>query len=164
VDNRLEIKGTPPTANSDAWVRDKVMITLSFHRSVSAHSTEIVVKDGIVTLRGVATNEAQRDLTTEYVKDVEGVKDVKNEMTTSTDIHKKRTVGAKIDDSSITAQVKMTLLYHRSTSAVSTTVKTKNGIVTLDGTAANANERNLATKLAGDVNGVKDVRNRMTIK
>ncbi|MDD2900266.1 MAG: BON domain-containing protein [Desulfuromonadaceae bacterium] len=164
VDNRLEIKGTPPAANSDAWIRDKVKITLSFHRSVSALTTEVDVKDGVVTLRGVAANEAQRELTTEYAKDVEGVKDVKNDMTTGTDVKKKRTIGEKIDDSSITAQVKMTLLYHRSTSAVYTTVKTKNGIVTLDGKAANENERNLATKLASDVTGVKDVRNRMTIE
>ena len=32
-------------------------------------------------MRGEAANEAQKDLTTEYAKDVEGVKAVKNEMT-----------------------------------------------------------------------------------
>ena len=36
VDNRLEVKGEPPTANSDAWLTAKVKITLLFHRSVSA--------------------------------------------------------------------------------------------------------------------------------
>ncbi|MFH0871532.1 MAG: BON domain-containing protein [bacterium] len=39
VDNRLEVKGAPPTANSDAWLRDKVKVTLLFHRSVSAGTT-----------------------------------------------------------------------------------------------------------------------------
>jgi osmotically-inducible protein OsmY len=80
VDNRLEVKGAPPTANSDAWIRDKVKVTLLFHRSVSASTTEVDVKDGIVTLRGDASSHAQKELTTEYAKDIEGVKDVNNEM------------------------------------------------------------------------------------
>jgi osmotically-inducible protein OsmY len=37
----------------------------------------------------------------------------------------------KIDDTSITAQVKMALLLHQSTSALQITVKTKRGVVTL---------------------------------
>ena len=123
VDNRLELKGAPPTANSDAWLRAKVKATLLFHRSVSAGNTEVDVKDGIVTLRGNATNQAQKDLTTEYAKDVEGVKDVRNEMTVSKTSKKThRTAGEKIDDASITAQVKMALLLHRSTSALNTRV------------------------------------------
>jgi len=164
VDNRLEIKGAPPTANSDAWLRDKVKVTLLFHRSVSAGTTEVDVKDGIVTLRGDAASQAQKELTTEYAKDVEGVKDVNNEMTVTKTSKKTRTLGEKIDDASITAQVKMTLLYHRSTSALNTSVTTKKGVVTLGGKASNAAELNLATKLANDVNGVKGVKNRMTIE
>jgi hyperosmotically inducible protein len=64
----------------------------------------------------------------------------------------------------ITAQVKMALLYHRSTSALYTSVTTMNGVVTLDGKAGNEAELNLATKLANDVNGVMGVKNRMTIE
>jgi osmotically-inducible protein OsmY len=75
-----------------------------------------------------------------------------------------RTTGEKIDDASITALVKMTLLYHRSTSAINTKVETKRGEVTLYGKARTAAELNLATKLANDVYGVKGVKNRMTIE
>jgi osmotically-inducible protein OsmY len=164
VDNRLEIKGAPPTANSDAWLREKVKVTLLFHRSVSASTTEVDVKDGIVTLRGDAASQAQKELTTEYAKDVEGVKGVNNEMTVTKTSKQTQTVGEKIDDASITAQVKMTLLYHRSTSALKTKVETNSGVVTLYGEASNVAELDLATKLANDVNGVKGVKNRMTIK
>jgi osmotically-inducible protein OsmY len=59
------------------------------------------------------------------------------------------------------AQVKLTLLYHRLTSAFNMSVTTKKGVVTLGGKASNAAKLNLATKLANDVNGVK---NRMTIE
>jgi osmotically-inducible protein OsmY len=164
VNNQLEVKGDRPAANSDLWLGTKVKTTLLFHRNVNGFKTEVSVKDAIVTLRGDAASEAQKELTTEYAKDVEGVKDVKNEMTVSAASTKKHeTVGEKIDDASITAQVKMTLLYHRSTSAVSTKVKTKNGVVTLSGKARNTAEKDLVTKLASDVNGVKNVTNRMTV-
>jgi len=123
------------------------------------------VKDGIVALRGEATREAQKDLTTEYAEDVEGVKDVKNEMTVAKTLVKPaKTVGEKVDDASITAQVKATLLSHRSTIALNTTVKTKDGVVTLGGKAKNAAEKDLATKFANDVKGVKKVNNHMTIE
>jgi osmotically-inducible protein OsmY len=142
----------------------KVKSTLLFHRSVSGFKSEVNVKDGIVTLQGEATSQAQKDLTTEYAKDVDGVKDVKNEMVVSRPSKKTRTVGQEIDDASITAQVKMTLLYHRSTSALNTSVTTKRGVVTLGGKAKNATEKGLATKFANDVNGVKSVKNLMTIE
>ena len=75
-----------------------------------------------------------------------------------------RSAGDKIDDASITGLAKMTLLYHRSTSALNTSVTTKNGVVTLTGKAKNAAEKDLATKYVKDVNGVKSVKNQMTIE
>jgi osmotically-inducible protein OsmY len=73
------------------------------------------------------------------------------------------TVGEKIDDASITAQVKMSLLSHRSTSALKTKVETTDGVVTLTGVTKNAAEKALVTKLVTDVNGVSSVVNNMTI-
>lgn len=102
VDNRLETKAPSSTANSDAWLRDKVKLTLSFHRSVSALATEVIVRDGVVTLRGIAESDAQKELTSEYTKDVEGVKNVVNEIIVSTSPQRSRTVGETIDDPTIT--------------------------------------------------------------
>jgi osmotically-inducible protein OsmY len=164
VDNWLAVKSKPPTANSDAWIRDKVQDTLLFHRSISGYKAEIGVKDGVVTLRGETTSRAQKDLMTEYTKDVVGVKDVNNEMTVTKTANTQRTVGQKIDDASITAQVKITLLYHRSTSAINTKVETRDGNVTLYGKAGSAAEKDLATKFTSDIDGVNSVNNRMTIE
>lgn len=168
VDNKLELKDTPPSANTDAWVHDNVGAALMFHRSVSPASTQYDVKDGVVTLKGEASSQAQKELATEYAMDVEGVKDVKNEMTVAKDQEKaddnKQTIAETIDDTSITTKVKMTLLYHRSTSGLKTKVETQDGVVTLTGEAKNAAEATLATKLASDVNGVKEVNNQMSVK
>ena len=169
VDNKLELKDSPPSTNTDAWVRDNVVSTLLFHRSVSPTTTQINVNNGVVTLKGEASSAAQKELTTEYAMDVEGVKDVENEMTVAKVQEKGKTDKSQsiietIDDTSITTQVKMTLLYHRSTSALKTKVETQDGVVTLTGEAKNAAETELATKLAADVNGVKEVKNQMSIK
>ena len=173
VDNQLVEKGDLPAARSDAWLMAKVKTTFLFHRNLSATDTEVIVEDGIVTLRGEATSAAQRDLATEYAKDVEGVTVVNNEMTVANAAKEpaKSTVGQKvetivdaIDDASVTALVKTSLAYHRSTSALNTTVKTKDGVVTLGGEAKNAAEKDLATKLVSDVHGVKSVINNMTIE
>jgi len=150
--------------DADTWLARKVKFGLLFRRNIPADKITVDVKDGIVTLQGKAANEAQKDLTTEYAKDVEGVKGVNNEMTVGKITKMKQTAGQKIDDASITAQVKMTLLYHRSTSALNTSVKTKHGVVTLSGKAKSGAEKDLAAKFANDVNGVKSVNNRMTIE
>jgi osmotically-inducible protein OsmY len=164
VDDKLEVKGEPLSQDSDAWLMMKVKTTLLFHHSVSGFKTEVNgVKDGIVTLRGEASSQAQKDLTTEYAKGVEGVKDVRNEMTVTGE-KTSRTVGQDVDDASITAQVKVILLYHRSTSARDTSVTTHNGVVTLGGKAHSAAEKDLAAKLVNDINGVKGVKNLMTIE
>jgi osmotically-inducible protein OsmY len=164
VDNRLEVKSGHPAEKTDAWLSEKVKTTLLLHQNVGA-VTEVSSKDGIVTLQGEATSRAQKDLTTEYARDVEGVKDVRNEMTVSkTSKNTGRTVIEKIDDASITAQVKLSLLWHRSTSVLRTRVDTMHGVVTLSGKAANTAEIDLVSKLVTDIKGVKSVHNRMTIE
>ena len=165
VDNKLEVKGGQPAENSDGWIGIKVKTTLLFHRNVNGFKTDVDVKDGVVTLHGQASTESQKELTTEYVKDVEGVKDVKNDMTVEkirkTTVEK---VGEYIDDASITAQVKLALLFHHSTSVIKTKVATKNGIVTVSGVAKNSAEKDLVGKLVNDIKGVKGLKNEMTIE
>jgi osmotically-inducible protein OsmY len=164
VDNRLKVKGESHAKHSDGWVGVKVKSALLFHRNVRATKTDVDVKDGIVTLTGEASSMAQKELTTEYATDVEGVKEVKNEMTIAkTPAPPSETIGETIDDASITAQVKSSLLSHRSTSAIKTKVETTSGVVTVSGVAKNAAEKSLVTKLVTDIDGVSSVVNNMTI-
>ena len=74
--------------------------------------------------------------------------EVKNEMTVAaTPEPVERTASEKIDDMSITAQVKTALSAHRSTSSVKTQVVTRNGEVSLTGIAQNEAEKSLVSKL-----------------
>ncbi|MHB8894123.1 MAG: BON domain-containing protein [Candidatus Geothermincolia bacterium] len=164
VDNKLKTKAEAEAKNSDAWIGGKVKLALLFHRNVNAGKTDVDVKVGVVTLKGQASSQAQKELTTEYARDVDGVKEVRNEMTVAGTPEKaERPVSEKIDDASVTAQVKMALFTHRSTSAVKTKVMTRDGEVTLSGVAKNAAEKSLVTKLVEDVYGVTGVKNQMTV-
>ncbi len=164
VDNQIKVKDVNNDEHSDSWLSTKVKTTLFFHRHVRASKTDVNVRNGIVTLSGVASSQAQKDLTTEYAKDIEGVKEVVNQMTiANTQANPDRSMGDKIDDASITAQVKASLLAHRSTSAIKTKVQTMDGVVTVSGTAKNAAEKALVTKLVADIDGVISVVNNMTI-
>jgi hyperosmotically inducible periplasmic protein len=165
VDNRIEVKGDQPAESSDTWISMKVKAALLYRRNVSGTKTEVYVKDGVVTLKGVAANQAQKDLTTEYAKDIDGVKGVENEIVISASLETRgETSGEKIDDASITAEVKGSLLSHRSTSMLSTKVTTNDGVVTVSGKARNEAEKALVTKVVTDINGVQSVVNNMTIE
>ena len=195
VHNRLEFNGETPAEHSDAWLMTKVKTSLLYHRSVSGFATGVDVKDGIVILGGEADSQEQKDLATEYAKDIDGVKEVRNEMTVARTSEKsdrktmsgreamsdrktmsdreamsgrearsdRKTMGEAIDDASITALAKSTLLYHRSTRGINTKVETNDGVVTLTGKAKNAAEKDLAARRVGDVDGVKRVVNNMTV-
>jgi len=165
VNNQLQVKESLPAQYSDAWIGVEIKAVLLFHRNVSATRTHVDVKDGVVTLSGDADSQAQKELTTEYAKDIDGVKTVNNNMDIKPmEQGSNQSISTTIDDASITAQVKMTLLVHQSTSAISTHVKTENGVVTLTGHAKNDAEKSLVSKLVSDINGVKDVVNNMDVQ
>jgi osmotically-inducible protein OsmY len=164
VDNQLATKAEVAAANADTWIGRKAKLALLFRRNVDAVKTTVAVKDGVVTLTGEASSSAQKELSAEYVGDIEGVKEVRNEMTVAaTPPAVERTAGEKMDDASITAQVKTALLTHRSTSSAATKVETRDGAVTLTGIARNAAEKSLVTKLVTDIRGVTSVNNEMTV-
>lgn len=166
VDNQLKVKGASSDKTSDAWITAKVKTALLFHRNVSGTGTKVQTRDGVVTLRGQAESEAQKELTTEYAKDIEGVRDAVNEMTVKPsrgDRRGERSFGDKIDDASITAQVKTTLLFHRETSGLGTEVDTKDGVVTVTGKVRSEAEKDLVTKVVSDVKGVRKVVNEVVV-
>ncbi len=164
VENKLATKAELAAENKDTWIGRKIKLALMLHRNVAATKTAVEVKDGVVTLKGEVANVAQKELTAEYAKDIEGVVDVKNELTVaSTPAVGVRTESEKLDDASIVAQVKLSLATHRSTSAVKAKVEARNGEVTLTGIAANAAEKSLITKRTDDIPGVTGVKNQMTV-
>jgi len=163
VKNNIIIKSTYPE-HSDSWIALKVRGRLLVKANVSATATTVVVQDGVVTLGGTATNLAQKELTEVYAKEIDWVKSVKNDIVVKDTPATGETMGEKIDDASITTQVKYALLGHKATSALKTKVTTSDGVIAITGEASSDAEKSLVTKLAQDVRGVKSVSNNMTVK
>jgi osmotically-inducible protein OsmY len=163
VNDQLTVASANPE-NSDGWIAFKIKTVLLTHAHVSATGTDVTVKDGVVTLRGTVDSQAEKELTEAYVHDLAGVKSVKNRLKVVLPAGNPPAMTSTMDDASITAGVKYALLTHRATSAVATKVATSNGVVLVSGEAASDTERDLVTKLASDVRGVKSVTNEMTVK
>ena len=177
VDNKLRVEGGG-REGSDEWIALKIRTRLAMKPHVSMTKTDVQVKDGVVTLTGTTDSKAQKELTESYAKEVQGVRSVDNrlqvvepsqparvrdEPTPTGRTDDRETVGEKIDDGSITAHIKYELFASPGARGLKTKVDTRDGNVVLTGEAKNEAEKDLATKLARSVRGVRSVDNRMTV-
>jgi len=74
------------------------------------------------------------------------------------------TVGAYVDDTTITTTVKARFVENKQVDATSIRVETLNGTVMLSGFAKNGTEKTTAESIARGVNGVKSVKNEIAIR
>ncbi len=74
------------------------------------------------------------------------------------------TVGAYLDDTSITTQIKARFVESKQVDAGSISVETLNGTVMLSGFAKSHHERHAAETIARAVSGVKAVRNEIAVR
>jgi hyperosmotically inducible periplasmic protein len=75
-----------------------------------------------------------------------------------------KSVGATVDDATITARVKTTLLNDPDVAGLRIDVDTFNGVVTLSGGVKTATERDKAVAIARKTQGVKDVKSTLQIQ
>lgn len=164
VAKETTIQSTPSVGEKldDVVITTQVKMALLLHRSTSTFRTEVTTSNGIVAINGNVQNSAEKDLITKLIEDVQGVKSVQNNMLIVKE--QTSTVGEKLDDSVVTAKVKMALVLNRSTGALRTSITTNDLIVTVKGKAKNIAEKELVTKVIEDVDGVGSVVNKMTIE
>jgi len=75
-----------------------------------------------------------------------------------------QTVGAYVDDATITTVVKARFFEDKQVAGSSISVETLNGTVMLSGFAKSANERATAERIARGVNGVRSVTNQIAVR
>ena len=73
-------------------------------------------------------------------------------------------VGAYVDDASITTAVKTRFVDNKDVDAASIHIETLNGTVMLSGFAKSATEKATAERLTRGVNGVKGVKNEISVR
>lgn len=157
-------------AQSMTDVRQEVQIwtTYALNPYLRANDLKATVKDGKATLTGHVPEGVNKDLAREIALGVNGIKEVDNQIVVDAEqpvMHAAPvgSYGEVIDDASITVAVKSKLLWSKYTDGLKTTVTTKSGRVTLEGTADSAAARELAGKLASNTRGVVSVKNMLKI-
>jgi len=65
----------------DASITSQVKYALLSHRATSALSTKVITDGAVVSITGVASSDAEKDLVTKLAQDTRGVKSVVNDMT-----------------------------------------------------------------------------------
>jgi osmotically-inducible protein OsmY len=151
-------------------VRQEVQILTSYALNpyLRVNDLKATVKDGKVTLTGHVPEGVNKELAREIALGVSGIKEVDNQIVVDADrpppiVTSAGSYAEVIDDATITAAVKAKLLWSKYTDGLQTTVTTKSGRVTLEGTADTPAARELAGQLAGNTRGVVSVKNMLTI-
>ena len=79
-------------------------------------------------------------------------------------VRDQQTVGAYVDDATITTQVKAKFVENKTVDAGAINVQTLNGTVALSGFAKSSAEKSTADSIARGVKGVKSVQNNLVIR
>jgi len=160
---------TGPTAHSDsmgAAISDSAITTkvkasfLGDDRLKGSH-IKVTTTNGVVTLTGSATGSDAKSAAEGIAKDVNGVKNVDDELTSpgGASVHKAVATSERVgSDSWITTKVKSEILADSVSKGFKVSVKTVNGVVMLSGVLPNDDAVAHVKDLAEKVEGVKSVR------
>ncbi len=161
---RLPIDG----AARDAYVAGRLVTAYALCEQLALFCLQVEVKDGVVTLAGAVDDKVLRDLALEIAQDLDGVREVRSELAIEIGAARQITPGdafaRRFDNAQLAARVKTRLLWNGATHAARIDVRVDNGTVTLTGTVANQQTRELAGQLAADVRGTMHVDNRLQLR
>ncbi|HTP38806.1 MAG TPA: BON domain-containing protein [Steroidobacteraceae bacterium] len=150
----------PGEAVDDSVVTTRVKTALIGDKMTKAHQIAVDTRRGVVQLSGFVDSANERDEAVRVARKINGVREVQDNLKISPGA----TVGEVIDDSTITAKVKVALAADPITKAYQINVDTKDGVVLLSGFVDNGDEQRQATVVAQGVHGVKRVDNQTDIK
>ena len=147
---------------SDASLTGSVKSALISNDATKARQINVETQDGVVQLSGFVDSETAKAAAETTAMSVAGVKQVQNKLLIR---DADRSTGQAVDDTVITAKVKGEIAGKAGLGTASdVNVEVNSGVVELSGFVATADEKVRAGELARSINGVKDVRNNISLK
>ena len=141
---------------TDRKIEDAAKASYNF-RTVLENQVQVKSDDGVVTLSGVVQDKEQKELAEDTVENLPGVTNVKNEIAV-------KSTYPEHSDAWMAFKIRGRLLVKANVSATTTTVAAQDGVITLGGTAINPAQKELTEIYAKEIDGVKSVKNDITIK
>ncbi len=145
----------------DSVTTTSVKAALMAEESIKSIDFKVETNKGVVQLSGFINNQMQIDRAVAVAQAVAGVKEVQNRLMLKVG---DTTMGSNVDDTVITTRVKAALLEDPAAKSLDISVETRKGEVMLSGFVANKSQINLAETLAAKQEGVKTVRNELSVK
>lgn len=153
---------------SDGWITTKIKARFFMDPDVKGRDINVDAKDGVVVLRGTVGSYSARRQAVNMARSTDGVHEVRDELRVDTSRDSgsasATNAGRKVDDGWITTKIQSKYFSDADVQASGINVTTKGGVVTLSGTVASKEAKDTAVQLARDTDGVRSVRDRLTIK
>lgn len=155
----------------DVRITASVKTAFALNRHLKDLPIEVSTDYGQLSLKGRVETEVQRELALEIASSIKGVKGVKEELTffegerpAPPEQTPERSLGEKIDDLTLSASVRTALSLYENLPTKDIKVKTFRSTVTLEGFIYSEAQKELAEKVARDVEGVVKVDNNLAIQ
>lgn len=165
---------TPVLANdwqgeaNDAWLDGKLETSLLLNTELNNFKIDTDIENGIAVLSGEVNNQTQKELAGEIAQNIEGISEVKNNLTVDKNYRNEdgdndKSFSRVWHDMTVTAGLKMELAAHDELEATAIEVSTDNGVVTLKGNVKNDAEKDLAVEMAKGYDKVVDVNDELVV-
>lgn len=152
---------------SEARQEGSIWTAFALNRHLSPFTIDVDVENGSALITGSVETAVERDLAEQIALGIEGVNKVDNQLQVDPKIEPKAssepTLAQRFDDATLVATVKSKLLWNRNTEGLDIKVTSDNGVVTLTGSAQTAAAKELAGRLAGNTEGVREVHNQLIV-
>ncbi|MBA2816303.1 molecular chaperone OsmY [Candidatus Pantoea persica] len=146
----------------DSSITAKAKAALVDDEAIKSKDISVKTYEGVVTLSGFVTSQDQAEKAVAVVQKVEGVKSVSNKLHVRDS--KSSSLKGYADDAATTSEIKAKLLADDIVPSRNIKVETTDGVVQLSGTVANRAQSDRAESIAKAIEGVKSVKNDLTVK
>lgn len=162
----------------DAWLEGKIETTYTLNKHLNPFNIETEVRGGTAYLAGTVESDIDRDLAAELARAVEGVSEVENNISVKDKAavmsmkdkkmdkksNSNRSFAQVVDDATTTAAIKSKFAVNGNVSALDINIDTRNDVVTLRGTVASDEEKDLAEAIALNVSDTDKVHNKLKVR
>src|ERR1043166_982636 len=150
----------------DARITTMIQAKYFLDSGVKGRHIDVDTRDGVVTLRGEVSGEAERSQALLLARNTDGVQRVEDNLTVDAALDSSRhdsngsaaststSVGQGLDDTVITGKIKTKFVGDEQVKATDINVTTNNGVVVLEGTVPSAIAKRRALTLARETEGV----------
>ncbi|MCZ4060212.1 molecular chaperone OsmY [Pantoea sp. LMR881] len=148
----------------DSNVTAKAKAALVDDEAIKSTDISVETKQGVVTLSGFVTSQDQAEKAVAVVEKVEGVKSVSDKLHVRDSSTNSQSLKGYAGDAATTSEIKAKLLADDIVPSRNVKVETTDGVVQLSGTVANKAQSDRAESIAKAIEGVKSVKNDLTVK